>query len=564
MSYLSELLFWTELIGFVGFLLFAVFARGTAMRYSSGVLLIGFANHLLMTYLEDLFYTIRLGLSDGELYMHRLGVAIANKFGSWVHNDRQQIVMAAAVILAVLAVLDALYRAIKEILPKTSKVSFTYQPERMVPGSDFQLKAEMPPFQCELHGSVDGAKYHAMGQAFWVKEGLLTAAHVINDITFVILKRGTVEVQINKEDFICMDGDIALYKITSSQTQKLGLSQAKLSPQAVVAKGGLMVQVAAFGKRSFGFLAEYDQFGYCSYVGSTEKGFSGAPYYMNKTVYGMHLGSVVENLGYEASYIKSLLTPAKTIRRDMPGFVKEDSEEWIIEQAEKSGHFDYDRSPYDPDEYRVKIHGRYHVVDENVLGRMLSASKRKGREHWNTGDIQYDFESNPITNLMGEPVMGVEIGRDVMQAPPAEELPLAPRGAMNFSDQGNLIRAPAVNAGARGQEMDQAAAPQLGQPQSSRMVYESRTPLAPFPMAYQTSMPAQPSAVSKSTARNKKMKLENQRLRSNVEQLSRRLEAMESGRLIYQQPIPSTSGLNESSAPHSVNLTTTAPQGTAH
>lgn len=378
----------------------------------------------------------------------------------------------------------------------------TYVPESMKPGSEFQLNATLPSFQCEVQGSVDGETYFPLGQAFLVAQGLVTAAHVIYDVEKLALVKDDHRVYVDKSEFSLLDGDIALFKIKQRDAQALGLSQGKLSNQAVTANSGLMAQIVAFGQRSFGFLETYPQFGYCSYSGSTLKGFSGAPYYINKTIFGMHLGGNVDNLGYEAAYILSVLRPSKLIVSH-----QEASDDWLIDQASRSVAFDYEQSPYDPDEYRVKMNGRYHMVEGDVLGRMLGRTfgRRSARQ--------------PMEFLESADV------------PQESSLPKAPRGALDY-EPGNLIRAPAVVAGALGVEQVLPSAPRQEAQTSRQTVSLSRPPSELSRMEYRESMHAPPSAVSASTARNRKRKSRLQQLKSQIQQLSRQLEATRSGQLI--------------------------------
>ena len=401
------------------------------------------------------------------------------------------------------------YAMVDTRVVKPLKRSYTpeYIPESMKPGSSFQLNALNPAFQCEVHGSVDGNDYFPLGQAFWVAQGLVTAAHVIYDVDYVYLARGDCQIEVDKSDFEFLDGDIAIYKITQKETQALKMSQGKLSNLAVGCASGLMAQIVAFGQRSFGFLQLYDQFGYCCYSGSTLKGFSGAPYYLNKTIFGMHLGGSVDNLGYEAAYILSVLRPSKTVVKH-----QESSDDWLIEQAQKSNKFDYERNPYNPDEYRVKMNGRYHMVDGQVLGEMLECGSGRLSKR--------------------EVVMGLEsMTSSSSTSTPEPSLPLAPRGALEY-EPGNLIRAPAVVAGARGVELAHPSVQLPDSRTSSPMASLYRAPLVQYHMESLRSTPVPPKGVSPSTARNRRRRQRIQQLEKRVEQLSKPVQVTVPGQPI--------------------------------
>lgn len=383
-----------------------------------------------------------------------------------------------------------------------------YNPEKMVPGSSFQLNATMPSFQCSVYGSEDDATYYPLGQAFSTQFGVVTAAHVLVDCKYIQLVKDTRTVSINFDRITYLDGDMALYKVTPQEKLKLGLSDAKFAKEAVVEKMGPMVQVVAFGSRSFGFLNPYKQFGFCRYNGSTVKGFSGAPYYVNKTVYGMHLGGDVVNLGYEGAYIQSLLKPTKTVVK-----TPESSDDWLIDQAIALRQFEYDRSPYDPDEYRVRIGNRYHIVETDVLEQLLAVSAGRSKR-----EVPYDHERNPIPPEPAprtHPVIPANYRCDPV---PVDDLPLAPREAFEF-DQGNLRRGPSVNVGAPGKAVEHPVVQSVSLPTSSQTSCLSQKPLEPSHMESLPLMPAQPKGASKSTRQRQNIRARYRALQSKYERL---------------------------------------------
>nr|UCD55935.1 MAG: hypothetical protein 1 [Solemoviridae sp.] len=421
-----------------------------------------------------------------------------------------------AFVSFVVILLPLMVRKIRKSMRIRSKADGKWKrsfQEKMIPGSDFQLNVVEPGFQAAIYGVIGDSKPFPVGQGFWIDEGFITAAHVVQDLDEVVLSKNGVKLFYYRDDFVTLDGDMAILKVTAAQTQKLGLSKGKLSPTAITPNGGLIAQIVAFGKRSAGFVDVYPQFGYCKFGGSTIGGFSGAPYYLNKQIFGMHLGGNLDNIGYEAAYMRSVLRPSKTVRNSA-SYDPEDSDDWLIEQANRFVDFSYDQNPYDPDEFRVKINNRYHMVSYEVLNEMRKAGKGRQRK-----DIVLDEEKMDV-----------------------ESLPLCPRGALNFKDSGNLLRAPAVIAGAHGKEPVQVFAPNQGLQTSSTMASTSPIPLEPSHMESLTSTPVQRNVPSRTTVRKQKMRLRNQQLTSIVEQLSRRLEAMENGASISEQRPLSISG----------------------
>lgn len=441
------------------------------------------------------------------------------------------------IIAGILILLAVLFLLVERGNPKFKRFSKSYEPdfvpERMVPGSQFQLNAEMPRFQVEIYGTVDGVQFYPAGQGFWVEDSILTAAHVIYDFDQVKLVRDGVEVLVDAEHFKTLDGDLARLPIQPGFVGKLKMSKAKLARVGATKNGGLMAQVVAFGQRSFGFVNPYEQFGYCSYGGSTIKGFSGAPYFLNNTVFGMHLGGNLDNLGYEGSYIRSLLKPTTVITT-----FREDSEEWLIDQVGRETEVLYERSPFDVDEYKVKVGGSYHIVDSEVLGKLLG--KVKGKKKSSNFTFEQEALPRPTPAPRRESISRPTPRDDSIEL---EDLPLCPRDALSYKDQGNLIRAPA-SAGALGQEQDLKNVLREEMRTLREMVLESRKPLEKSHMESRQSTHAPQNGASQSTVarRNRRRKSNAQRLSSLERQLFKPLSHTDGGQPRFRnEPLPSGS-----------------------
>nr|QRW42202.1 MAG: putative serine protease [Wenzhou sobemo-like virus 4]QRW42204.1 MAG: putative serine protease [Wenzhou sobemo-like virus 4]QRW42206.1 MAG: putative serine protease [Wenzhou sobemo-like virus 4]QRW42208.1 MAG: putative serine protease [Wenzhou sobemo-like virus 4]QRW42210.1 MAG: putative serine protease [Wenzhou sobemo-like virus 4] len=427
---------------------------------------------------------------------------------------------------------------------KVKKGDACYVEERAMPNSIYEHIKVLPPFQAMVMASLDGYKYHVMGQCFWVDEGLVTAAHVIEGFEHLCIYRDLEHsINIKATEFECGNGDYAVCREPTKITQKVGLSKAKLSPVAVQKNGGVTVNVSAMDKRTAGFLDEHTQFGFVTYTGSTTKGFSGAPYCFGRTVYGMHLGSDSKNMGYDGAFLKAELKPSRLIKQKL-GIKTEDSAEWLIGQVDRYAELDYVRSPGNPDEWRVRVGGRYHLVDDEVMATLLQA--RKGTEVrigklkdfqrealFSRGEISKKSSNHPKLAKEEDPekamVKGLlaEFGRTSIvteepmvreSGPSVDGLPLAPRDAMSFNDSGNLLRAPTVDVGALGVENVRREFVRNPSSQTcQQMVCTCQTPSVSYHMESRKSMPAQQSEASARTVKNKNRRMLRQQQKKELE-----------------------------------------------
>lgn len=247
--------------------------------------------------------------------------------------------------------------------------------ERMVPGSTFEEKATMPKFQVEVWVRANGdSQFYYRGAGFRIGDKCHTASHVLMDAAVIRIKPcvGDAYVDLKPEHFVDTACDVTWATLTDRAWTKLAVSQAKL---ACGVSHGIWLKVSALAKSSFGLLTDYVAMGMVEYSGSTLKGFSGAPYHMNKIVYGMHVGSDPKNVGFSASYI-SMLHRA----HNKPVLAPEDSADYLMGQMERhqEDEFIYERSPVNPDEYRIRVAGQYHIVDSEVFGQLTRTRRARG------------------------------------------------------------------------------------------------------------------------------------------------------------------------------------------
>lgn len=320
-----------------------------------------------------------------------------------------------------------LERSCQSVLEKAKLQEFF--PEKMAPGSHF-LPTAGNKFQVEVHCSLDGGPFIYSGQAFRVGKNLWTAWHVVSEADEIKLINPNTKQEMLLDGptkrtslFVHVEGDIAVAPL-GDKLSTLSLASAKFAAAALDGRTAAFVEICARGQRSMGLLTPHTAFGYAVYSGSTVAGFSGAPYVVNKVVCGMHLGHMSVNLGYDAAYLSMI---ERTFEKAL-GITTESTEDWVYEQIgrmkSRGKKFDYSRSPYDPDEVRVRIGGRYYVVSADVM--------RNEEE---------DDDYNPMEDYYGE---AAERRPDV--APAIFDVV--------YKDQGNELMAPApknVSAGASGE-----------------------------------------------------------------------------------------------------------------
>jgi len=142
-----------------------------------------------------------------------------------------------------------------------------------------------------------------------------------------------------------------------------------------------------------------------------------------------------------------------------------------------------------------------------------------------------------------------EITDDVIKA---EDLPMVPRGSLNFKDQGNLKAAP-VDVGAIGEVKGQVIAPPPNDSEMAARLLRFLQQLGRSDMNGQTSTLAQQSDHSPCTLEGtsrQKRKQRQSRMKKNALQLRKPLEALQPGESTSEQPETRPAGSTRSSLEH--------------
>nr|AUX13125.1 ORF1 [American dog tick associated virus-1] len=245
-----------------------------------------------------------------------------------------------------------------------------FLPEKAMPGSPYVRSEGLPSFQASVLEYFDGV-WREVGQCFRVGQAILTAHHVVKDnVERVRLQsaHGALEIETRRFSRTPEKIDLAFAILDDREFAQLGMAKAKLVPASADC-GVTFVSTQTSVDRTSGsvqlaFSGGDQLFGLVRYSGSTRPGYSGAPYYMGKNVYGMHLGAGTDNFGYDAAYLKMVI-----------GNIMESSTDYfegLVRQAKKKGKKILVRSTGDPDIVEIFTRGEYARVSRSLVDQMDS------------------------------------------------------------------------------------------------------------------------------------------------------------------------------------------------
>lgn len=277
----------------------------------------------------------------------------------WHHNNS---LILSVVILTALTMWLIEHRLMKRKYVRFSAEEPRFEPEKMKHGSDL-FNADKPSFTAVLSVNGPTGKLINVGMGFLAEDRFYTAYHVVDGHKTIIV-RAQQDVEIPVSRFSRLDGDIAIIRLSPGERSVLGLKGGKLHRYSLQGTGGVFCQASGINQASMGIVTSHRSFGFVSYGGSTVNGFSGTPYYVGNTIYGMHVGGGTENLGYEAAYLDVLSKKGL-----------ESSEDYLVDLVQKKRKYKYERSPFDPDEFRVVIGDKYFIVDSDTLERLETIGK---------------------------------------------------------------------------------------------------------------------------------------------------------------------------------------------
>lgn len=116
-------------------------------------------------------------------------------------------------------------------------------------------------------------------------------------------------------------------------------------------------------------------FGKVNYASSTFRGYSGAAYCSGTQLAAIHLHGGTVNSGYSASYLLALLKHLNKIK-------DEDTADWMERCKRAGARVVVDDQWRDLDECRIRVNGRYHIVDRSNYERVYGTVAQEKPTGW--------------------------------------------------------------------------------------------------------------------------------------------------------------------------------------
>nr|QED21501.1 hypothetical protein [Mycroft virus] len=220
-----------------------------------------------------------------------------------------------------------------------------------------------PPCQVFVGGMVDG-KFEVNGAGVRMYDYLVTPQHVVAPYSPKVKIRGLNgnDVEVDLLSFEGLDTDICMIRLTPAQWSLLGTSKASISHEIPAQGSYVSITGSESNLGTTGALREDPSvFGRVMYTGTTKKGYSGAAYAAGKTLIGIHTNGGAVNGGYSASYIASL------IQYELRQHKVESSSDYLQTAMRNGMKIVVDGSWGHIDDVRVKVGGRYHIMDKDSL-----------------------------------------------------------------------------------------------------------------------------------------------------------------------------------------------------
>lgn len=250
-------------------------------------------------------------------------------------------------------------------------------------GSTF-VSVNSPPAVMKV---VNADTEHPLGHASIVRDAaapsmlfVLTAEHVVAGEERVKIV-GPKGLQLGlPRDYVRLDEDIVVYELSKttlldSIREKIPFTVKDCLRLARKATSIAPATIFASGKSSQGTLMATKNFGILSYSGSTEKGFSGAPYVSGNEILGVHTAATSKtNLGVDSNLIRARLLhrldQLKGADNSLVELEDSDTTAYVIEEVMKRAGKGIKWKKYGGDSYDVLLDGKYFAVEEEDMYEM--------------------------------------------------------------------------------------------------------------------------------------------------------------------------------------------------
>lgn len=231
-----------------------------------------------------------------------------------------------------------------------------------------EMVLDLPKGQIKV-GRVEKDEFLLCGSTIRILDFMVMPAHVMNSARedgFIYVKGNQGSLRIDVQDFVSLDTDLVARRCIESEFSRVGMPQVSLF-ERLPDNGDLVSISGVLGKGTVGVLRhDLSSFGKVVYEGTTNNGYSGAPYVKGTQVAGIHCWGGKTNGGYSASYVKVLL---QSILHQRPEGADDTSQ--FLQKCFTNKRFKKNDIRFEPgnDEAYVRYAGQYHIIPGDVFRR---------------------------------------------------------------------------------------------------------------------------------------------------------------------------------------------------
>lgn len=238
------------------------------------------------------------------------------------------------------------------------------------------------------------------GTIFRVGQYLYTAAHVLQGAERAWIKYGKKFMELDLSNPQLVDTDVRRFSYEPVSALQMGAGKfvKSFSTQIVNVHNG--------DSGSMGKLSLHDTVGMVEYDGSTLPSFSGSPYFLGRTIFGLHVGCGMLNVGVDGSLLNHLATNY----RPEADYVTTDYQDQLANEFRKnkgavryrrtgndfvvvqvgSGFITYSEEEFDAAREQYDIEARYHSYPK-YKGESVSAAE--------LAELNVSLDTKPVTQV---------------------------------------------------------------------------------------------------------------------------------------------------------------------